>query len=233
MSKHHDRNKMLNQILHAERLQQLLAPTEADLAEVEAMSEAELDEELAAAGIDYAAFAARLQQTLANHETPTLTPAPALPAGLAWLQRRGRRWLQATFEGLEDLRRGCAPMAPVLDAGLRETLPAALQAASLPVAVLSLHAVTGGVRLAVRWLAGAPDTAPAVDARLRGMRLPPAGWLDWHAPGQRTQALFIGCTLDAATLEQHDGPVLRYAWEAATGRLEIELLPDGDEDDGA
>ena len=127
MSKHHDRNKMLNQILHADRLQQLLAPTEADLAEVEAMSEAELDEELAAAGIDYAAFAARLQQTLADHEAQS--PTPALPAGLAWLTLRGRRWLQATFDGLEDLRRGCAPMAPVLDAGLRETLPAALQAA--------------------------------------------------------------------------------------------------------
>lgn len=229
MAKQHDQDKTMNPIRHADRLQQLLAPTEADLAEIETMSEAELDAELAAAGIDYAAFAARLQQTLADHEAP----APALPAGLAWLQRRGRRWLQATFDGLEDLRRGCAPMAPVLDAGLRETLPAALQAACLPVAVLSLHAVTGGVRLAVRWLAGAPDTAPAVDVRLRGTRLPPAGWLDWQAPGQRTQALFIGCTLDAATLEQHDGPVLRYVWEAATGRLEIELLPDGDEDDGA
>lgn len=231
MSKHHDRNKMLNQILHADRLQQLLAPTEADLAEVEAMSEAELDEELAAAGIDYAAFAARLQQTLADHEAQS--PTPALPAGLAWLTLRGRRWLQATFDGLEDLRRGCAPMAPVLDAGLRETLPAALQAACLPVAVLSLHAVAGGVRLTVRWLAGAPDTAPAIDVRLRGTRLPQAGWLDWQAPGQRTQALFIACPLDAATLDRHDGPVLRYVWEAATNRLEIELLPDGDEDDGA
>lgn len=231
MAKQHDQDKTMNPIRHADRLQQLLAPTEADLAEIETMSEAELDEELAAAGIDYAAFAARLQQTLADHEAQS--PTPALPAGLAWLTLRGRRWLQATFDGLEDLRRGCAPMAPVLDAGLRETLPAALQAACLPVAVLSLHAVTGGVRLAVRWLAGAPDTAPAVDVRLRGTRLPQAGWLDWHAPGQRTQALFIGCTLDAATLEQHDGPVLRYVWEAATGRLEIELLPDGDEDDGA
>lgn len=231
MAKQHDQDKTMNPIRHADRLQQLLAPTEADLAEVEAMSEAELDAELAAAGIDYAAFAARLQQTLADHEAQS--PTPALPAGLAWLTLRGRRWLQATFDGLEDLRRGCAPMAPVLDAGLRETLPAALQAACLPVAVLSLHAVAGGVRLAVRWLAGAPDTAPAVDVRLRGTRLPQAGWMDWQAPGQRTQALFIGCTLDAATLEQHDGPVLRYVWEAATNRLEIELLPDGDEDDGA
>ncbi|HNF67697.1 MAG TPA: hypothetical protein PK144_18140 [Plasticicumulans sp.] len=232
MSKHHDRNKMLNQILHAERLQQLLAPTEADLAEVEAMSEAELDEELAAAGIDYAAFAARLQQTLANHETPTLTPAPALPAGLAWLQRRGRRWLQATFEGLEDLRRGCAPMAPVLDAGLRETLPAALQAACLPVAVLSLHAVAGGVRLTVRWLAGAPDTAPAVDVRLAGTPLV-AEWLDWQASAGRTQSLLIRCALTAEMFDDHTGPLFAYDWCARQQQLHIELLPEGDGDHGA
>lgn len=229
MSKHDSRKSAY----YRERLQSLFTPTDADLAAVDSMSEAELDAELAAAGIDFAAFEQRLQRTLAETRPQPVASEPALPAGLAWVRRGSRRWLQATLDGLENLRRTCAPLPQVLDAVPRDSLPGALQAGQWPVVVLSLHAVPGGVRLAVRWLADAPATAPAVHAWLDGTALPrPAQWLDWQAAGERTQGLFLPCDLSGERLKAHAGPVLAHAWDAATGCFECELLPGKGGDDG-
>lgn len=208
-------------------------PTAADLEAVETMSEAELDAELAAAGVDFAAFEARLRRTLA--QTQTQGRAVPLAQGVAWVRRGTRRWLQLTLDGLENLHRACVPQLLGAEAGdLRTVLPEA----GLPVAVLSLHVLPagGGVKLAVRWLAAAPQAEPVVAVRLHGQPLAAgAHWQDWGEAAQRTQGLRVsGVALTAGALAAHKGPVLAYDWEADAGRLLLDLLPvaEEQEDDG-
>jgi len=161
-----------------------------ELDELRRMSREELDDELAAAGIDFPSFYADMQRKITQSAEPDAI-TEVIEDGIAKVKRGARQFLCLTLDAMEDLHRACSPVT--LRSGLLDDpLLQKLQQQGEVVVLESLNPMPGGIRLTLRWLTDAPETAPQVEILPRGNPVTTeSSWLDWRSEPRLSQGLEI------------------------------------------
>ncbi len=219
----------------------------AEALRIQAEREAEREAEAALSNPEFEALysddelraqSARLLERIAAYERERQPIRTAVAGGVAIMKKAIDAvdgWLEVNRAGLERLRRAYTPA--VLDAEAERSLEAAIQEAGLAVVPVALVVRDREVRLAMRWLRDIPQRSPAVTVRVGGQARPLSvvEWMDWNADAASTQSVRLGVDLTetetAALRANSDAPALKCQWSAATGTLDLDLLPEREADD--
>jgi hypothetical protein len=214
-----------------EALQRLSADTDAsdDIAEIEAMNDAEVRAELRAAGIDADGAYARMRRRFA-HLFPDRSEAPTLLSqfaeGVALILQESRELLVVTAAGMRQLHNTYAPAllhAQPTSAALADTFWELDQPA-----LLAVNPTGERIKLGLRWPDEPPPYPPAIRGSIGGAAIPTEHlhWETWDPVFGRTHVLSVEGVDWPEVGTASDRPLARYRWNAAENLLDLELLPE-------